>query len=157
MPTGRVTPFELGEAIKDRLSSEVVGLEDVRFIDVEPDQDSGSISVSVGRHRTGAIVYYNSPAMTLESAFAGHDEWAFHFLVTVFVRKSKRKEERVGGEDITDSASLVKEAMLSLQGERLGVLNVNGLSCGGARNDTNASGLQVYTFSVSGRSREIRS
>lgn len=159
MPVGDVSLSEFARAVSDRLEAQIPYLEGrVRFVDGDDETDPEVLRKGLGTSRFGVRIIYGEPAITNQRGFNSVMEFGLNLTLVVVVRQMGSLSQRTEtvGQD-RDITTITKDVMSALAGERLGLLNMNGIEVGSGNFGTDGSALQWIVFSVSGKSRETRS
>lgn len=157
MPSGDVDLHELAEAVRVRIAQECDYLRDCGAV-VENTDDVETLRKGMGAGRRAFRVSYTSEAMKVEPGFSRVIIYGFNLNVTLLYRRmggvSSRLEDESGG----GVTRIAKDAIIALEGQRLGLLNHLGLHCGAVSllGDPGDS-IQALRFTVTGKSRESRS
>lgn len=156
MPLGSVTLIEFAEGVRDRLLAQT-SVESVLIVESDP-EDLTELRKEMGRKTEAYRICYD-PEGSLEMipALGGVVTYEFRLIVVCLFSRLGKASTRLGDSTSTDVTSLAKNAMASLEGQDLGILNTSKVSCGPARFLVDGDGMQALSFTVTGRSRESRS
>lgn len=157
MPVGDVRLLEYQEAIRDRITDQVSYLlGHVDVVDADEDITPEILRKALGTGRYGVRIMPGNPAMVPEPGMGQTTLWDFNAMVVVLFRKlggmANRPKDNEGG-DITVTT---KDVVSALMGQRLSLLNQNGVHCSPVRYVSDGSSLQAMIFTASGSSRETR-
>lgn len=157
MPLGDVDLHELAEAVKNRISQECDYLRDCGSV-VENTDEVETLRKSMGAGRRAFRVSYAPESMKPEPGFARVVIYEFTLNITLLYRRLGGVSTRLLDDSGGGVTRLAKDAISALEGQRLGILNQNGLHCGtvtllGDPGDA----IQALRFPVTGKSRESRS
>lgn len=157
MPLGDVRLEEFAETVVRRLERDVPALrERVKFIDADADTTDDVRISQLGAEPYGVVVEYGDPAVAVGLGFNNVAEFAFTLRLTVVYRKLGAMDMRLRDSLETDITMILKDTVLALIGDRLGLFNVGGVEILPAEYRTDESSIQLMSFTAIGRSRESR-
>ena len=149
----------MAEAIQTEIEAELDYLADrVEIMEVVDVEDADTLRKSMGTATHAVrITFPDSGPISGEPGMGQVMMWRFDLVVTVLYRSLGNAFTRLSNGGTPDAAAMAKAVIAVLETKTFNILNQGGLACGPAKFVSRGNALQAMQFTVTARSREMRS
>lgn len=158
MPMGSVDLLELASAVQAEIETISDLTDKVMIADVEDASDVEELRKGMGAGPLWAcITFPKTGSIVAEPAMGQAMIYHFGLVVSLLYRSLGNQFSRVNDGPTPHLSTLLKSVYAVLETNTLGILNQGGLACGPAEIIARGNPLQAVQFTVTARSREMRS
>lgn len=157
MPMGAVGLLEIADAIVARLQDRVEDMDAPGAVKITDSEDVEEMRKDMYAGASSIRISFPKTPLSAEPGMNRVMIYQFGLVVTVLYRNIGNQFTRWKDGPAPRLSEIVKQVYAALQGETLGILNQGGLTCGSAEIVPGGDALQAMQFTVTARSREMRS